>query len=235
MTEQALHAFEAEHGVELEKITKIPLEGDGTIERRVGKYVFSFGLARSTRGNTPSRSLTHDSIPRLYTNLLANTEWIADLHAADAIIVATHSQGSIVSTHLLDRLIRDGHIVTRKNIDAVRGDALKNIAMAVGEGGVVGGVGAGAAGADGAATREVQRVCCLALCGIHLGPLRYLSSSTLVGPYLQVSSPAHFLGRSFGSRAAFVTHPNDPNDLCSYFVRSSISSPPPRVSCSSSR
>jgi len=32
----------------------------------------------------------------------------------------------------------------------------------------------------------VQRVCCLALCGIHLGPLRYLSSSTLVGPYLQV-------------------------------------------------
>ena len=25
----------------------------------------------------------------------------------------------------------------------------------------------------------------LALCGIHLGPLRYLSSSTLVGPYLQ--------------------------------------------------
>ncbi len=40
MTEQALHAFEAEHGVELEKITKIPLEGDGTIERRVDKYVF---------------------------------------------------------------------------------------------------------------------------------------------------------------------------------------------------
>ncbi|KJA24769.1 hypothetical protein HYPSUDRAFT_38427 [Hypholoma sublateritium FD-334 SS-4] len=155
MTEQALHAFEAEHGVHLEKITKIPLEGDGTIERRVDK---------------------------LYTNLLANPEWIADLHAADAIIVATHSQGSIVSTHLLDRLIRDGHIVTRKNVDAVRGDALKNVVMAMGEGGVGGGVGAGA---DGTAMRRLQRVCCLALCGIHLGPLRYLSSSTLVGPYLQ--------------------------------------------------
>jgi hypothetical protein len=31
-----------------------------------------------------------------------------------------------------------------------------------------------------------QKVCCLALCGIHLGPLRYLSSSSLLQPYLQV-------------------------------------------------
>jgi hypothetical protein len=32
-----------------------------------------------------------------------------------------------------------------------------------------------------------QRVCCLALCGIHLGPLRYLNSSSLTKPYIQVS------------------------------------------------
>ena len=39
MTELALHQFESEHGVELEKITKIPLEGDGTIDVRVERYV----------------------------------------------------------------------------------------------------------------------------------------------------------------------------------------------------
>ena len=29
-------------------------------------------------------------------------------------------------------------------------------------------------------------MCYIALCGIHLGSLRYLSSRTLFGPYLQV-------------------------------------------------
>ncbi|KAF8960837.1 hypothetical protein BDZ97DRAFT_1760478 [Flammula alnicola] len=40
------------------------------------------------------------------------------------------------------------------------------------------------------ASRKIQRVCCLALCGIHLGPLRYLSSTTIPGPYLQVGGGA---------------------------------------------
>jgi hypothetical protein len=39
MTERALQHFEDEHGVKLEKITKIPLEGDGTIDKRVERYV----------------------------------------------------------------------------------------------------------------------------------------------------------------------------------------------------
>ena len=39
MTERALHHFEDEHGVKLEKITKIALEGDGTIDKRVERYV----------------------------------------------------------------------------------------------------------------------------------------------------------------------------------------------------
>ena len=34
----------------------------------------------------------------------------------------------------------------------------------------------------------VQRVCCMRLCGIHLGPLRYLS--TLAQIYIQVSWPS---------------------------------------------
>ncbi|KAJ8514671.1 hypothetical protein ONZ45_g7817 [Pleurotus djamor] len=85
MMVQALDDFQAQAGVTLNKVTKIPLEGEGTIDKRV---------------------------ERLYTNLLANEEWVGDIHEADAIFVATHSQGSIVSTHLLDRLLKDGHIVT---------------------------------------------------------------------------------------------------------------------------
>ncbi|KAI9435431.1 hypothetical protein H4582DRAFT_1969343 [Lactarius indigo] len=138
---RALEAFQEQHKVHFEKVTQIPLEGEGTINKRVEK---------------------------LYTNLLANHDWINDLHAADAILVATHSQGSIVSTHLLDRLIHDKHIKTSRT-----SDLLASASAALAPGG----------------TRPVapsaQRVCCLALCGIHLGPLRYLSSSSLVLPYIQ--------------------------------------------------
>ncbi len=97
---------------------------------------------------------------------------MADLKEADGIIIATHSQGSIVSTHLLDRLIRDKHIVThhsKPNLVISGTDFFSSVT-----------------GVDDSQGRKVQRVCCLALCGIHLGPLRYLSSNTLVGPYLQV-------------------------------------------------
>ena len=45
MTERALHHFENEHGVKLEKITKIPLEGDGTIDKRVERYASSILIA----------------------------------------------------------------------------------------------------------------------------------------------------------------------------------------------
>jgi len=45
MTEQALVEFEGKYGVKFDKITKVPLEGDGTIERRVERWVF-FALPR---------------------------------------------------------------------------------------------------------------------------------------------------------------------------------------------
>ncbi|THU85880.1 hypothetical protein K435DRAFT_684718 [Dendrothele bispora CBS 962.96] len=136
MTVQALEQFQSQHNVRLDKITKIPLEGEGTIDRRVEK---------------------------LYTNLLANQQWMDDLHDADAIFVATHSQGSVVSTHLIDRLIRERHIRTSKNGTTQH---LSDIGVTL-------------------VPLPPQRVCCLALCGIHLGPLRYLSTSTLVQPYIQ--------------------------------------------------
>ena len=106
---------------------------------------------------------------RLYTSILSNKEWLDDLHAADAIFVATHSQGSIVSTHLLDRLIHDQHIRTSRNTEAIGSvDPFSTAGVAV------------------APIRKPQKICCLALCGIHLGPLRYLSSSSLLQPYIQV-------------------------------------------------
>ncbi|KZT21741.1 hypothetical protein NEOLEDRAFT_1072918 [Neolentinus lepideus HHB14362 ss-1] len=138
---QALKDFEERHQIKLDKVTRIPLEGEGTIGKRV---------------------------ERLYNNLTENKEWMDDIHSADAIFVATHSQGSIVSTHVLDHLIRDGHIRTKRSIDLI------NTGTAASPGSAVSAVGL-----------PPQRVCCLALCGIHLGPLRYLSTSSLLQPYIQ--------------------------------------------------
>ena len=90
-----------------------------------------------------------------------------DLHDADAVFIATHGQGSVVSTHILDRLIADCHIRTSLNADA-----------SFPASGIVSGLVV--------SVRPPQRTCCLALCGIHLGPLRYLGASSLVQPYIQV-------------------------------------------------
>jgi hypothetical protein len=158
---QALESFQEQHKVRLERVTQIPLEGEGTISKRVDKCVH-----RPYRVSPLSRLL---NCFRLYTNLTANSEWMDDLHAADAILVATHSQGSIVSTHLLDRLIREKHIKTSRT-----SDLLASASAALAPGGTS------------SAAPTAQRVCCLALCGIHLGPLRYLSSSSLLQPYIQV-------------------------------------------------
>lgn len=39
MTCDALASFEEEHGIKFAKVTRIPLEGDGTISRKVEKCV----------------------------------------------------------------------------------------------------------------------------------------------------------------------------------------------------
>ncbi|KAH9837583.1 uncharacterized protein C8Q71DRAFT_796153 [Rhodofomes roseus] len=141
MTCQALEQLEQEHSFKFKKITRVPLEGDGTIERKVSKV--------------------HD-------HLLSNEDWMEDLHAADVILVAAHSQGSIVATHLIDRLVRDGHILTSRSVDI-----LKRTAAAV------------APGSAAPSVTQAQRIGFLALCGIHLGPLRYLGASSLLQPYIQ--------------------------------------------------
>ncbi|GJE96161.1 hypothetical protein PsYK624_123540 [Phanerochaete sordida] len=144
MTCAALEQFEEAHGFRFQKITKMPLEGDGTIERKVAK---------------------------VHEHLLSNDEWKEDLHAADVIFVATHSQGSVVSTHLIAQLLNEGHILTQKNMDIIT-----RTAATVAPGGV---------SPSQPARAKAQRICCLALCGIHLGPLRYLRTSSLLQPYIQ--------------------------------------------------
>ena len=37
---QALDEFQERHGVKFEKVTQMPLEGEGTINKRVDKWVF---------------------------------------------------------------------------------------------------------------------------------------------------------------------------------------------------
>ncbi|CAE6451633.1 unnamed protein product [Rhizoctonia solani] len=133
----ALRQFAEKHDLELESVTPMPLEGEGTIERRVTK---------------------------LYDDLLKHPQWLADLHRADVVLVATHSQGSIVSTHLIARLISDGHIRTKFNRDAVD--------HATEQTGVLPPI-------------APHRICCLAMCGIHMGPLYSLNSSSFAQPYLQ--------------------------------------------------
>lgn len=141
MMEAAVLEFMEKQGNELEKVTLMPLEGDGTIEKRVEK---------------------------LYQDFLKNSEWVEDLHEADVVFVATHSQGSVVSTQLLEKLIADGHLRTSKNWEIIKTVAETPIgAMSV------------------APPRPPQKVCCLALCGIHLGPLLYLGTSSIVNPYIQ--------------------------------------------------
>jgi hypothetical protein len=149
----------------------MPLEGEGTISHRVDKYV--------PRMPSPCHlpNSNHDT-RRLYTTLTKNNSWMADLRAADVIFVATHSQGSIVSTHLLDRLIRDGY---------VRPPTVPGSPSAVAASAQATAAGVSGAGAVGQMALP-QRICCVALCGIHMGPLRYLNSSSMIKPYFQVSA-----------------------------------------------
>ncbi|KAJ7932573.1 hypothetical protein B0H13DRAFT_1956043 [Mycena leptocephala] len=137
MMVSALEEFQSSYNVKLEKITCIPLEGEGTIERRVEK---------------------------LYTALTSNAEWIEAVHAADVIFRCIDTP--------LDRLIRDGHI--RTGGSDVSKDPSSPVAAV-----------SSTAAAASLPAPPPQRVCCLALCGIHLGPLRYLNSSSLLLPYLQ--------------------------------------------------
>jgi len=82
MMAKAILGYLSKHGIILPSnaITCIPLEGEGTI---------------STREEL------------LHKNLLHNKTWCEALSMADVVFVATHSQGTPVSTILLSRLIKE--------------------------------------------------------------------------------------------------------------------------------
>lgn len=93
---------------------------------------------------------------------------------------------------LIDRLMAEGHIYTdppESALSAMKKGWTTGMPFSVDAGAVLGD-GNSASRTDRQKVKPVQhqRICLLAMCGIHLGPLGYLSGS-LVGPYLQVSTP----------------------------------------------
>ncbi|WVF68309.1 hypothetical protein IAT40_003074 [Kwoniella sp. CBS 6097] len=157
MMGQAVKQFFHDNGVEDFRLTLMPLEGEGTIESRVD---------------------------RLYKAYLSNPAWINDLRRADAIFFAAHSQGCIVTTHLISRMIAQGHIRTSLN-----GEAVARCEWAFGPIGVVPdeprrgrrGTSVDVQGSEGGH----QKVAMLAMCGVHLGPLYSIRTSSVIQPYLQ--------------------------------------------------
>jgi len=69
MMETAVVQYMAQHGHKADRITAMPLEGDGTIERRVEKCV------------QPVVSGTSSNLSyRLYLDLMEHEDWVDDLH-----------------------------------------------------------------------------------------------------------------------------------------------------------
>ncbi|CAO1629298.1 unnamed protein product [Parajaminaea phylloscopi] len=89
-----LRHFKSVDGMELnpEAITMIPLSADGTVSARVD---------------------------RSFAALLSHKEWVQHLKEADAVIFACHSQGCIVGTTLLARLIEQKLLDPRRTRTAV--------------------------------------------------------------------------------------------------------------------
>lgn len=175
MMETAVKEFMDARGILPEKITCMPLEGEGTIEKRVETLYQGFLARQEWFVNSYSKTMHSDHRLgwRIYTSqytAMDEHEICLLLCRADVIFVATHSQGAVVSTQLLDRFIQDGHIRTSKNWELIR------TVLDTATGGI---------GIHVPAHRPPQRVCCLALCGIHLGPLLYLGTSSIVNPYIQ--------------------------------------------------
>lgn len=84
MMHDAVQSYLEAHDVGSFNIQAIALEGQGEVEDRVNK---------------------------LYNQLVGRDSWIQAIARADAVFVATHSQGSVVSIQLLARLLDQGLIV----------------------------------------------------------------------------------------------------------------------------
>lgn len=85
MQTESIRRHFLEAGLELnpEAITAISLQGDGKVE---------------------------DRVDRLFAELISRPHWVNDLKNADAVFLSAHSQGAIVATQLLARLIEQRHV-----------------------------------------------------------------------------------------------------------------------------
>ncbi|UZJ52912.1 hypothetical protein CBS101457_002232 [Exobasidium rhododendri] len=81
------HFQEAGQTLKDENLNIIALEADGQVSDRVNKS---------------------------FSTLLNNPKWLTDLLSSDAVFLAAHSQGSVVATHLLARLIEQRHLDPRR-------------------------------------------------------------------------------------------------------------------------
>uniref|UniRef100_V5EST2 YMC020W-like alpha/beta hydrolase domain-containing protein n=2 Tax=Kalmanozyma brasiliensis (strain GHG001) TaxID=1365824 RepID=V5EST2_KALBG len=86
MQTESIRRHFLEAGLELnpEAITAISLQGDGKVA---------------------------DRVDRLFSELISRPNWVNDLKNADAVFLSAHSQGAIVATQLLARLIEQRHIL----------------------------------------------------------------------------------------------------------------------------
>jgi hypothetical protein len=88
MGQAVLSAFEETHGVaeeQLDKLTYIPLDGEGRIGERIEKS--------ASTDNHRHGVFTFIDAPlfcRLYNNYLNKPEWIAAVRSADAIFITAH-------------------------------------------------------------------------------------------------------------------------------------------------
>lgn len=85
MQTESIRRHFLEAGLELnpEAITAISLQGDGKVA---------------------------DRVDRLFAELISRPNWVNDLKTADAVFLSAHSQGAIVATQLLARLIEQRHV-----------------------------------------------------------------------------------------------------------------------------
>lgn len=81
MMHDAVQTYLESHDKSSFNIQAIALEGEGQVSARVDL---------------------------LYAQLIGRPEWIEALRKADAVFVSTHSQGTVVSTHLIDRMLNEG-------------------------------------------------------------------------------------------------------------------------------
>lgn len=78
MMHDAVHSFLEDRELGAFNIQAIALEGQGEVEHRIDK---------------------------LYDQLVAKKEWLQAIRMADAVFFATHSQGAVVTTQLIARLL----------------------------------------------------------------------------------------------------------------------------------